>query len=329
LAFTTTVGSTRLWSLPLDDSHLRIAGAGEPVTPAGVGVLMSDLANDGRRLAYISNAPDGDQVWVADLVTGAPPKMVASGQQGSRISVHWSRDGARLAYMWWHPRDASREVWESSIAFQETDGNPQLLRTPTVVARNAKFALPTDWSPKGDFVLASSDLFTPAFSIGLWPVAKAPRAESGVTTLSSDREYNLWQGSYSPNGKWIAFVAQKLREAGVVRIAVMPSSGGDSTHWTFVTDAKFMTDKPRWSRDGKLLYYLQLERDFLNMWAQRVDLDTGVPAGGPIRVTHLNTPGRQIPAVMGRIEPSVSATRLILPIVEVTGGIWILDLGNR
>jgi Tol biopolymer transport system component/DNA-binding winged helix-turn-helix (wHTH) protein len=92
LAFTTALESNRLWSFPLDERHFRVGGPGEPVTPAGMVVLVSDLASDGRTLAYMPEVPKG-QVWITDLVTGAH-RMLGVRLDGGIRSRHGGRDHA-------------------------------------------------------------------------------------------------------------------------------------------------------------------------------------------------------------------------------------------
>lgn len=179
-------------------------------------------------------------------------------------------------------------------------------------------------------MLVGSDLSTPPhFSLYLLPLAAAPHAETAATLLASDRKYNLWQANFSPNGRWIAFVAQNLAEAGVATVAVMPSSGADSSHWTHVTNVHGWADKPRWSPDGKLLYFILLESPFFNVWAVQFDGETGKTVGAPFQVTRFVGPRRRAVPDVGDLEFGVSADRIILPILETTGSIWMLDNVDR
>jgi len=48
-----------------------------------------------------------------------------------------------------------------------------------------------------------------------------------------------------------------------------------------------------------------------------------------VRVTKFESPGRMIPPRIVAIELSLSADRLVVPIMEVSGSIWILENVNR
>ncbi len=171
------------------------------------------------------------------------------------------------------------------------------------------------------------------FSLGLFPLAGAPHAEKVVTVLASDPRYNLWQGNYSPDGKWIAFVVQHREQPGRAEIAVMPSSGADPSAWAIVTDSEVWADKPRWSPDGRTLYFFRSPSGggvmLFNVWAVPFDPVRGQVRGPAFQVTHFDSPSRQISPNVGNGELSVSATRLVLPMLERTGSIWMLDLSSR
>ena len=112
-------------------------------------------------------------------------------------------------------------------------------------------------------------------------------------------------------------------------VTVMPSAGADSSRWTHLTDVHGWADKPRWSPDGKLLYYILRESSFFNVWAVQFDGETGRPVGTPFQVTHFVDPGRRISPEIGDFDLGVSAGRLILPVLETTGSIWMLDNVDR
>ena len=192
--------------------------------------------------------------------------------------------------------------------------------------------VPTDWSLDDARLLANSDQLTPPhYSLYRLPLAAAPQAEREATLITSDPKYHIWQAKLSPNGRWIAFLAQN-REEGGMSIAVIPSGGAASGQWTHLTDPRGWADKPRWSPDGKLLYFILREAAFLNVWAVRFDPETGKPIGPAFQVTRFDSPRRQFSTMRGtapHAELSVSSTRLVLPLMETTGHIWMLDSVDR
>ena len=86
-----------------------------------------------------------------------------------------------------------------------------------------------------------------------------------------------------------------------------------------------MADKPRWSPDGKLVYYILRHGSFFNLWAVRFDGVQGKTIGVPFQITRFDSPRRQ----MAGLEIGVSPKRLILTMMEQTGNIWMLDNVDR
>jgi Tol biopolymer transport system component/DNA-binding winged helix-turn-helix (wHTH) protein len=326
LAFVSMNESVRLWSFPLDSSGRPDEARREPLTPPGA--RAPDLARDGRSLLYVLPASrgDGTELWLKDLNTNTV-RSVGPPQPAHWAAPHWSPDARMVAY--WSVTTTAPEAKdaEQGLAVWHVDtGTHQFLMTPrreTIGLRGHRLALPTDWSPDGQWVLASSDLITPRFSIGLWGLANAPRAEAAVSTLAADPAYNLWQGRFSPDGRWIAFVAQKFAEPGASVIAVMPRAGANASRWLVLTDPHTIADKPRWSPDGRIIYYLRADRGFYNVWAQPFDSTSGTVAGAPYQITHFENPEFRLWQDRGRFELCVSPSRLILPISETAGSVWI------
>jgi hypothetical protein len=185
------------------------------------------------------------------------------------------------------------------------------------------YAFPTDWSPKGDAVLAASDYLSPHFSLALFPVDGAPSAEKAATVVVSDPDYNVWQGNYSPNGRWLAFVANS-RERGTTTVEIVSSAGGPAADWLHVTTSA-AADKPRWSPDGRRLYFTEGGSAGYNVWSVPFDPEHGRLTGTASQVTRFTNPDHLLSPDLGWAEPSISRTFMILPIMERRGSIWMLD----
>ena len=95
------------------------------------------------------------------------------------------------------------------------------------------------------------------------------RPRASPRPLVVDPDYAIWQGRYSPDGRWVLFNAQSLKQAGVSILGVVPASGGK---WIPLTDPTLWADKARWAPDGKAIYFIS-NRDsaFFDVWGIEFD----------------------------------------------------------
>lgn len=181
-----------------------------------------------------------------------------------------------------------------------------------------------DWSSDGERILHNCP--PPERITTLCTSPRSARTTAQTQQIIVDPDYDIWQGRFSPNGRWICFIAQSLKQSGVSIIGVVPASGGK---WIPITDENLWADKPRWAPDGKTIYFISNRQGaFFDVWGIRFDPTNGTPFGEPFRVTRYDNPGRII-AAWSRAEIALSDTRLVLPITEATGSVWLLDNINR
>jgi Tol biopolymer transport system component/DNA-binding winged helix-turn-helix (wHTH) protein len=324
LAFTTRAEQTRLWSLPFDASAGRLRGEERPVTAAGVNAIRPSLSSDGQKLAFATRRAGKWELWEKSLKDGRETLMAAD--EAQRSLVHWSHDGSRLVY------HRSRPISQANQEPPRNERNLVLMPAgggveQTLVIPGKMFISAWDWSLDGKWILGGSDSQIPGrHAICMFPIAAAPHAEAQMRLITSHPEKNLYQASFSPDQRWISFIAAPATAAGISTIYVVPSSGGE---WTPITEAKYFDDKPRWSPDGRRLYFVSNRTGFFNVWGIGFDPATGRPRGEPFRVTNFESPARMILPDVATMEMALAADRIVLPIMEVTGGIWILENVGR
>jgi dipeptidyl aminopeptidase/acylaminoacyl peptidase len=159
------------------------------------------------------------------------------------------------------------------------------------------------------------------------PIASAPHAEAAQRKLISDPAYQVWQSHFSPDGRWIAFEGVTNSTNVESSIFVVPATGGGP--WTRITGGPQWDDKPRWSPDGKRLYFISnREGRVFNLWGIDFDPLRGKTVGEPFRLTSFAPPGPLLGAP-GRPELALTEDSLIMTIQERSGNIWILDNVDR
>ena len=322
LAFTIRSEKSRLWSLPFDSVTGRVIGNGEPITNAGMDALQPGLSQDGRKLIFRKQRADKEELWIKSLEDGSETLLIAA-DDFRRVNPIWSHDGSRLLFI--RSRPASQGQTEGdpqidrTLALRAVGGNDEQVLTSPVPGRQSL----TDWTPDGKWILASTDWRTPGqVALCLFPIDGAPHAETELRVIASHPDYHLWQGRFSPDGSWISFNAHKRTDGAASTIYVVTPSGGP---WIPITEGQYWDDKPRWSPDGKTIYFISNRTGFLNVWKVRFDPASGKPLGQAMRVTDFESSAHMIMPNFVTMEMALTSDRLILPMTESSGGIWIME----
>ena len=314
LAFTVRSESTRAWSLPFDARAGKVNGVGTPVTAAGMEPGGLNLSPDGRQLLYGASraGTNKSELRVKSLADSRETLLTLNEEY--KATASWSRDGTRVAY---HGRcSICTGRPDLSIFVLAASGGKE-----AVIASGAE-ELVWDWTADGQWLLVTSARATPRRwgVLAMYPLAAAPHAEAQGRVITSHPEHSLFQARFSPDNRWVCFQATKAGAQAVVY--VVSSSGGD---WTRITEDNVWSDKPHWSPDGKAIYYISNRGTaFFNVWGIRFDPARGQPVGQSFRVTSFDSPGRMV-WPNSAVEIALSMDRLLVPITEVTGSIWVLD----
>jgi Tol biopolymer transport system component/DNA-binding winged helix-turn-helix (wHTH) protein len=314
LAFGSRVESTVVWAMPFDPVAGRITGAGEPITPDGANAEILDMSPDGRQLAYRVEGRNRHELWIRSLDRGAD-RLRTVEDDASIIQPRWSRDGTQLAYL----RRPSSPAHDASIVLLTANdhGGERVLpasRPPEMVY---------DWSPDGRSLLVRCRPVGVPWAVCRLPNAAASGPAPEMRVIAADAHQNLYAAKNSPDGRWISFIARPDVTRSTVFIS--PAAGGP---WIGVTEGRYFEDKPRWSPDGRALYFLSNRTGFWNLWGRRFDPDAGRPVGGPFQVSQFDTSAQMI-RNLANLQIAITGDRLILPITQSSGVIWVLDNVDR
>ena len=322
LAFSVQRQSTRLWGFPLDASTGRIAGQGTPFTPEDGRAQSASLSPDGKLAAFVLVLAGRSraELIVTDLGTNKA-EVFALGWFWLDLVTRQQNAGV--------PADASRDASpeEFALAVREMAGSERIIRRWT----KDSFLVPTGWTPDGKFIICSymSPPFVGTAKIVLWPLTPSP-AQTGRTLIEDPRS-GLWQGSFSPNGRWLTFVGQSAEDVTRVGIYVA-REGAPPAAWIRLAANHPWADKPRWAPNGKLLYFISNQGSpYFNLWGVRFDPDRGIPMGDPFSLTRFDTPGLGL-AMSSDVTASeigVSERRAVLTLQTARGNIWMMENVDR
>ena len=317
LAFTSQSEQIRSLLFNFDANTGRISGAGQVITSPGMTSFEENLSRDGKKLAFISVRAGKWEMREKSLVDGRETPVIYDDDR--RFYPHWSSDGTRLAYTRINSRSGQSQIMQWS---EQNRAEQPLASFP------GKDPLVFDWSSDGRSLLVSlREIASKREEVWTLPVADSAGSESGPRKTIASSDYDIWQPQFSPDQRWILFEASRSVSTGAEStLYVMLASGGP---WVRITDGKQWDDKPRWSPDGKTIYFLSRRGGFFNVWGTRFDSDGGKPNGKPFQVSRFEHPSQMIPQHIEPVSLTLTRDRLVVTVAQVSGNIWVLDNVDR
>jgi Tol biopolymer transport system component len=210
----------------------------------------------------------------------------------------------------------------STIAYL-VDGNQQSAIHVVVRGGQATTAcdgcfLPWDVSSNGSKLLFWS---LDQRRVGLLDVASRAK-----TDLLRHTEYAILHASFSPDERWITFLAIGKSKAPIFIAPFSGSAPVDERHWIGVTDGASSESTPRWSPDGNLIYFTSYRDGFECFWAQRLDHRTKKPIGPAFPVHHSHSARRSLGNVtVFWQETGIAKDKLVFPLNDQTANIWMIE----
>jgi Tol biopolymer transport system component len=143
------------------------------------------------------------------------------------------------------------------------------------------------------------------------------------TTLVRSVKYDVYQARISPDGRWIVFAAGGGAQSTLFIAPIRDGKVVAETEWIAIADRGGWSNKPRWSPDGRLIYFVSRRDGYYCLWAQRVALGKEQPAAEPFNVAHFHkTHLSMMNVAEGPLEISVAQDKVVFNLSEVTGNIW-------
>jgi eukaryotic-like serine/threonine-protein kinase len=196
------------------------------------------ISPNGERVAYArTDTPTGTQdIYLAPISLTAPSKFT-SGPQRNWAPV-WSPEGTRIAFQ--SNRQTAPGVYSKSLDGSKEDR----------VSDTLNFT-PTDWSRTGVIIGERR-----GNSAGIFTVLS-----SGASPLADffDTEFQELSPSFSLDGRWVSYQSNETGQAEVY-VGRFDSSGQLSGRPERISGGAGGR-LPRWSRDGKELFYLTDDSD--------------------------------------------------------------------
>jgi Tol biopolymer transport system component len=253
-------------------------------------ILYPVLSPDGLRVAVTGMENNNLDVWVHEVAR--PVKNRLTFEPASDMHAKWLPGGKEIVF-------SSQRAGTFDIYAQAADGSGQA----RLLAATPAQELVSDCSPDGKYILYTVD--DPKTNFDIRYLKRRPAGEAFDSLPFLHAQFNEQIPRLSPDGRLVAYVSD---ESGRNEIYVRPFPEGEGK-WQVSTSGG---TQPRWSRDGKELFYVEgatlmvvpvaSEERFSAGPAKRLFEDASLPA----------------PAAIPRYEVSADGRRFLL--VETIGG---------
>jgi Tol biopolymer transport system component len=211
------------------------------------------VSPDGSRVALLQGSSGSGDVWVYDFGRATFTRLTFTTTNASPV---WSSDGKTIYYV---SLDQARN--KTTIFRRPADGS----RDPEDVASLVFGAYLKAIEPDGEAILIDSEMQTNNSGI-----RRALLKQDAQTTPVVDTQFIEYAAALSADGRWLAY---QSNESGRPEIYVRDRAGSGG-RWPISTAGG---EEPRWSPDGRELYYRNKDL-FMSV---AVDTRSGFQAGTP------------------------------------------------
>ncbi|MEO8025583.1 MAG: hypothetical protein ABI823_03890 [Bryobacteraceae bacterium] len=147
-------------------------------------------------------------------------------------------------------------------------------------------------------------------------------------TLLESKNGSLRFPGISPDGRWLAF---EFTTGTGSEIALAPIGGhapAPEADWVPVTAAGDAGNRPRFSPNGKLLYYVSQQDGHLCIWARPIS--DGKPTGPAFAVAHFHSAQNSLANLLSPdFNLSIARDKLVYNAAQIRSNIWLFDTSSE
>jgi hypothetical protein len=339
----TTIEGVNIYSVPISDEG-RIGRPADPLT-AGPGMTWSPSVSDDGRIA-LTRFSWVIHLWEVELdprtgeAAGAPKRI--TDDAAPKFSFSLTRNGERLAYSTYSGHRGDRRA---EIVVQDLDTgmrNVPVTLTENEVATSTYPVFSGDgamlsWltKAKGSWVAWVAPLAAP-LGVELFLdeggqvlIKRGPRLlridpdSHNESPLFELEDRALLEAALSRDGRWLAILTGETDGSLAIDVVQVGDAGADPASAVEIASGPHWVGAPRWSADGKTMYYLSDRDDFICVWGQHLDAASKKPVGEAFPVVHAHSANMQrLPFARFMWTLEVGGNRLVLNAGEMTGDVY-------
>ena len=206
-------------------------GAATPIDPAWTANMGNPrLSPDGRRVTVSIALGSDVNIWVKQLDQGPLLKLSPNGGQ----TASWSPEGGSVVYL------------NPSLGILRVPADGSALPA-TLIAAGSRRLQGAAISPDGQWLV---------YGVGLNLYMVRTSGDTARREIAATQAIEI-SPTVSPDGRWIAYSSD---ESGRFEVYVRPFPETKTTRWLVSTRGGAL---PRWSRDGKELFFISSNGDLL------------------------------------------------------------------
>jgi hypothetical protein len=300
LAFTELSAALHLWKV--SDIYTQGSAVLTKLTQEADIDICPNTSPNGRWLVFLRGLEPQRHVWVRD--TKSLTESVLNAPQSDKFSPIIDDSGGMVVF----------EAKDAGIPSIFVLGPDHVTTKLCSACSN-----PTGWF-MGRVLYRSGD------PSGIMMVEPKPGA--APVSLLAKPGWVLAEANWSSANQYLLFTASSGGARKQIFAMHLPPNGEATTgNWVPITNSSEWADKPRWSQDGKMIFYLSERDGYTCLWAQHFNPASGEIDGPPSAVMHFHnariSPGRVLPRSLSL---AVSFDAIYLNLGETTGSIWTATL---
>ena len=298
IAFERLTAALHIWKVDRASESKRAEAV--KLTQTAAPDYSPNISANGRWLVFERGFGTKHDIWIKDMQSGAESMFVSSAME--QYSPIIDDTGRRLVF----------EGREKNVASVFTAVPGQAPRKLTMGCEN-----PTSWFDLNRSFFCKE---------GLPSKIKMVDIETGASiTVLEKKDYYLGEGTWSAQNQYLLFTASRNGTAKQVFAVRFPENASMPVgEWIPITSETDFSGRPRWSGDGKTIFYLSTRDGFSCVWGQHFDPQSGRATSPPFAIIHYHNPRFSPHVVVERaFTLSVAGDSIYLNVGEINSSVWI------